>query len=215
MPLPNTTPCGAKTRRGTPCLNPAMRNGRCAKHGGKTPVGMASPHIKTGRYSRDLPTRLEAKYQETANDPELLSLRDDIRLVDALIKEQLNRLETGESGDAWQLIRASVEALEVGMDREDYAGCRKALRSMRDVIDGRIAHYATETEILSGLEQRRKLVETEQKMTLAGERAISAERAMLFVGAIAGVLKARIDDPHMLASIQGDIASLLDTGDRT
>jgi hypothetical protein len=26
--------CGAKTRRGTPCLGPAMRNGRCRLHGG-------------------------------------------------------------------------------------------------------------------------------------------------------------------------------------
>lgn len=28
--------CGAKTRRGTPCLCPAMKNGRCKLHGGKS-----------------------------------------------------------------------------------------------------------------------------------------------------------------------------------
>src|SRR5690349_13990310 len=28
--------CGAKTRRGTPCVNPAMRNGRCRMQGGKS-----------------------------------------------------------------------------------------------------------------------------------------------------------------------------------
>ncbi len=32
--------CGAKRRRdGQPCTNPAMKNGRCAIHGGKTPSG--------------------------------------------------------------------------------------------------------------------------------------------------------------------------------
>ena len=29
--------CGAMTRRGTPCQAPAMTNGRCRMHGGKSP----------------------------------------------------------------------------------------------------------------------------------------------------------------------------------
>ena len=31
--------CGAKTRKGTPCKGPAMKNGRCRMHGGKSPGG--------------------------------------------------------------------------------------------------------------------------------------------------------------------------------
>jgi hypothetical protein len=35
---PNSAPpCGAKTRQGTPCRQPAMLNGRCRLHGGKSP----------------------------------------------------------------------------------------------------------------------------------------------------------------------------------
>jgi hypothetical protein len=34
---PSAAPrCGAKTRRGTPCRAPAMSNGRCRLHGGKS-----------------------------------------------------------------------------------------------------------------------------------------------------------------------------------
>ena len=29
--------CGARTRSGTPCESPAMPNGRCGMHGGKSP----------------------------------------------------------------------------------------------------------------------------------------------------------------------------------
>src|SRR5262245_60512502 len=51
--------CGAKTRRATPCRGPAMRNGRCRLHGGKstgprTPEGLARSsraNWKHGRYS--------------------------------------------------------------------------------------------------------------------------------------------------------------------
>jgi uncharacterized protein YjcR len=28
--------CGAKTRKATPCQSPAMKNGRCRMHGGKS-----------------------------------------------------------------------------------------------------------------------------------------------------------------------------------
>jgi hypothetical protein len=203
--------CTAKSKQsGEQCKRNAS-TGRtvCAMHGGKTPVGLASPHLKTGRWSKDLPTRMAALYEETAHDPELLSLRQDIRLIDALIQSKFDKLDTGESGEAWKLMRTSVESLEYGIDTEDYAGCRKALRAMRDVIDQRVAHYATEIEIRSSLDQRRKLVESETKITLAGEQAISVEKAMLLIGAIAGILKTRIHDTSTLATIQQDISLLL------
>ncbi len=50
--------CGAKTRKGTPCLNPVMKNGRCRLHGGKstgprTPEGLARcGNWKHGQYSK-------------------------------------------------------------------------------------------------------------------------------------------------------------------
>jgi len=42
----NAPRCGAKTRKGTPCQGPAMKNGRCRMHGGastgpRTPEGLA------------------------------------------------------------------------------------------------------------------------------------------------------------------------------
>jgi len=53
--------CGAKTRRGTPCQAPAMKNGRCRLHGGKstgpkTPEGIERirlAHIKHGEYTKE------------------------------------------------------------------------------------------------------------------------------------------------------------------
>jgi hypothetical protein len=46
--------CGAKTRRGTPCQCPAMRNGRCRLHGGKAgaPKGNKN-NLKHGRYTAE------------------------------------------------------------------------------------------------------------------------------------------------------------------
>ncbi len=40
--------CGAKTRKGTPCMAPAMPNGRCRMHGGKSPGAPKGP--RNGNY---------------------------------------------------------------------------------------------------------------------------------------------------------------------
>ena len=65
---PSTAPrCGAKTRMGTRCKGPAMRNGRCRMHGGastgpRTRAGLArsrQANSKHGRYSDK--AKLEAK----------------------------------------------------------------------------------------------------------------------------------------------------------
>ena len=58
----NAPRCGAKTRRGTPCKAPAMANGRCRMHGGKstgprTPEGLErsrKANLKHGLYSAEL-----------------------------------------------------------------------------------------------------------------------------------------------------------------
>ena len=47
--------CGARTRNGTLCRSPAMANGRCRMHGGKSPgapIGNANAR-KHGRYSAE------------------------------------------------------------------------------------------------------------------------------------------------------------------
>ena len=60
--------CGAKTRAGTPCKCPAMKNGRCRLHGGlstgpKTKEGIErirQAHWKHGEYSAE--RKAELKY---------------------------------------------------------------------------------------------------------------------------------------------------------
>lgn len=207
--------CKAKSKRsGEQCRRPAMRGREvCHTHGGKTPAGIASPHFKTGRWSKHLPERLTARYAESEHDPELMSLRQDIRLIDVLLQDDMTRLEAGESAETWEMMRKAVDKLETGIAAQDYGRIHEGLQVMRDVVDKRILHYATEAEIRSKLEQRRKLVETESKMTLAGEQAITIEKAMLFVGAIGGILKTRIHDPNILASIQTDISLLLNVSE--
>jgi hypothetical protein len=73
--------CGAKTRRGTPCQCPAMINGRCRLHGGrssgpKTPAGrkrISETNRKHGAYS------LEREAEITEYRRQLQSVRESNR----------------------------------------------------------------------------------------------------------------------------------------
>lgn len=207
--------CGAKTRSGGTCNQRPMANGRCWLHGGKTPTGLESPHFKHGRYSKHLPSKLAALYADTAHDPELLSVRQDIRLIDALLLTNFAHLDTGESGEHWNDILKWIGKARVAYKGENYGALEHALDEMEAITDGRRLHYATEAEIRDKLEQRRKLVETEQKITLQGERAISAEQLMMLMANILQVINNVVTDAKQRYAIANGIDALIGTASRS
>ena len=92
--------CKAWSRRNQQqCRNHAMKGlAVCRMHGGKTPRGPASVHYKDGRHSRFLPARMFAAYKAAGLDPELMSLRQDLALLEARMIDVLQRVDTGEAG---------------------------------------------------------------------------------------------------------------------
>lgn len=203
--------CGAKRRNGEPCKAPAMANGRCRIHGGKTPNGLGLPQTKNGRYSKYLPGKLLSAYTDATSDPDLLSLRQDIHLIDTLLFNNFQALDTDESGEAWKAIRKSVIDMQLAFNKDDYGKCLILLAEMRDIIDKRVLHYATEQEIRDKLEQRRKLVETVHKIDFQKERAITAEQAMLLMSALLDSVRRNVTDNGSLSAIQADFIRLVGT----
>jgi hypothetical protein len=116
-PLPNgwKRQCGAKTRNGPPCRRPPLAGRtRCRLHGGASLAGIASPHFKHGRrsrYLRELPGVLKTGYKAALNDPDLLSLKEEVALLTARMIQLLGRLERadGPAYDAtWTELRACI-----------------------------------------------------------------------------------------------------------
>ena len=83
----------------------------CKIHGGDTPVGLAAPNFKTGRYSKYLPAGLAERYVVARTDPELLSLRDEIGLVDTRISEVLTQPSDPDAslGTVWEFLEPLIE----------------------------------------------------------------------------------------------------------
>ena len=55
LPMHTSRRCGARTRSGSRCRSPAMRNGRCRLHGGLSPGPPRgnSNALKHGRYTAE------------------------------------------------------------------------------------------------------------------------------------------------------------------
>ena len=138
---PITRQCTARSKRsGERCRKHAMR-GRtvCLAHGGRTPRGVASPHFKTGRYSRSLPGHLLAAYEEALRDPRLLSLRDEAALIDAMINELLSQIDddTPES-----------------KERRIFRQVRRLIDQRRRLVETEVQHIVLAREIVTAEEMR-------------------------------------------------------------
>lgn len=52
-PMPRVH-CGARTRVGSVCKQPAMKNGKCRLHGGKSKAGREHGRYKHGFYTKEM-----------------------------------------------------------------------------------------------------------------------------------------------------------------
>src|SRR5262245_14503330 len=114
--------CTAKSKRSQQQCQKAVTPGRqvCHIHGGKTPAGIASASFKHGRYSKYLPTRMLASYNQALRD-QSLTLFGEVALLQARIDDLLPRVDTGESGKRWQELRTLSKALLWARAQHDYS----------------------------------------------------------------------------------------------
>jgi len=202
--------CTAKKTNGDPCKAQAVTGRKvCRVHGGMTPRGMASPHYKTGRYSKFLPARMAGRYEEARADGELLALREDISLVDARLADLLGRVDTGESGALWNSLQAARLELLACKQASDIKGQMSALNLMMELISQGHADYRAWGEVAAVLDQRRRLVESERKRLVEMQQMISSERMMVLLGAVVGVIQEHVTDRTILSGITTGIQKLI------
>jgi hypothetical protein len=203
--------CTAKSKRTGERCGRAASAGRtvCYYHGGRSPRGLAHPSTKTGRFSKDLPTRLLAHYQAALADPELVALREELALVTAHESDLLARVDTGEAGAHWRGIRQALGDFRSAQRRQDGAAAGSALREMERLVDLGIADYRAWAELLGAIESRRRLAETERRRLEAMQQTITTERAMLLVAALVDAVRRHADDRKLLDAIGREVERIV------
>lgn len=211
--------CGAKTRSGKPCTVAAMPNGRCYRHGGSTPSGVASANFRHGAHSKHLPERMAAEYAQGRKNADALSVSDDIALLFARQCDVLDRVDTGESGEMWRSLLASIKEAQrcrrefnKAMACEDFSGLREAGKDLNDALDamellaqGGVSDYAAWREVKDLSERLRKLRESETKRLVAMQEMVTKERAQAMLGQVLFVLRTHIQDRNKLGDVSAEL----------
>ena len=202
--------CGAKTRSGAPCKNvPVRGRTRCRMHGGKSVRGVESGTFKTGAHSKYMPKNMLGNYKEHLDNPDLLSNRNGIALMDVLIDELLPTIDTGESGKAWQEMKDWLYRLQRAWNNLDEASGNEAIENMKILADSEITRFKAIDEVRKTADQRRKLVDTERKYS-EDFRRHTDEAFLIIIHQLIGVIDRVVtspDDKKRLAHELGIIIS--------
>lgn len=207
--------CAAKSRRGPGgrCMQSRMvGSSTCKLHNGRALMGIHNPNFKTGRHSRDLPTRLAGRYEEAMRDVELLNMRHEIALLDVRISEVLEQLTSGESGELWKNLQAYLQDYDTAMvSSAPDAGMRvaAAFQRLRDCIQHGYEDWQTWAEVRTLIDDRRRVVDSERSRLKDMQQMISAEQLMTFIGAFTDIVRRNVPDPRQLEAISTDIRHLI------
>lgn len=185
----------------------------CVVHGGKNPRGLAAPGYVHGRYSKDLPTRLAARYQASQSDPDLLNLSAELSLLDARLHDVLGRVDTGESGQVWRDLRTTYKEMQAAHARRDLGALSEALSTIGALIQTGASDYAAWADVRSLIDQRRKLVQTETRRRTDMQQMVTAEQAMVLVSRITGIIREHVHERGALAAIVADLSRLVSHDD--
>ena len=199
--------CGAKTRSGAPCKTPAMPNGRCRMHGGASPSGFAHPSTVHGRHSRHLPTRLADRYRASQADPDLLNLQSEISLIDTRITELLERIDVDGAGALWGKVGWLYLEMQQAVD-ESLDDLPPLVDQLGEIVRSAQADKQAWDAIYPVVEQRRKLVESEQKRRVAMQDMIDSKQAMVLVARLTDAVMRHVDNPTTLALIAAEFGAI-------
>jgi hypothetical protein len=202
--------CKAIKANGERCGNRVVRGREvCRFHGGSTPAGIGNPLFRNGRHSKYLPDRLIAQYNEAQTDPQLLSLRAEVSLVDTRLDELLTKVDTKESGYAWSRLKVALTEFKKAQALGKVDRAMDALYDLEALINTGGKDYLVWQEIAKTIELRKALVESERRHLVEMHQMISGESVMVLLAAVLDVIRKNEPDRQILARISEDIRGLI------
>lgn len=163
----------------------------CYHHGGKSPRGLASPRIKTGIYSKYLPVNMLSQYEAllTLGDG-LFKLDDETSLIVVLLREQLEKIESGESAVAWERIQELYADLtqlgqKTNKSPDDIQKFNTLFTELGGVINGGAMAYGARKEATTLIERKRRLVLDQRKYWAEKHQSMTFDRVLLLLTAMA------------------------------
>lgn len=206
--------CGGKKRDGSKCRKFPVRggNGRCERHNGRAKRGVEHHSYVHGGYSPYVPIPIGDMFAEMQGDSQLASLRDELALSRVFIAKHLEHYGTIDNSETLPELLNMLQDMKRYYRSTDATGMAMTIDGMERLITSRLEQLKTEDTIMERIDQRRKLVETEQRISLQGERAISVELFALLIGAIFKAIEMGVKDKDERIAVAAEVRQLISAG---
>lgn len=207
--------CGAKKKAkngGGHCNAPAMANGRCRVHGGKSLSGIAHPNYKDGRFIRRRPTKIRERLEAALNDKEATrrALNENIGLLEVRIEELTLRLDERQftSLELWQQAQRAYAKYKKAFAAGQFDTCAVAMRELEAALDAGIEDGELWEEITRYAERQARLVTQDHKLMVMAGKTITIEEYFLNLQKISDVIKRTVTDREALRTISATLREL-------
>ena len=164
---------------------------------------------KGGRYSRYMPARLLEAYDQSRQDPDILSLNEDISLTEARVADVLQRVDTAESGAMWDELSKLAKEIKLARKSGDPGLVEDLFDEMLKLISKGKGDRENWREIGDLLERKRKLSESQLKLLVTKQEFISRQQAVALVSNLVEVVKTHVNDSQTKRRIIGGISQLM------
>jgi hypothetical protein len=181
-----------------------MPNGRCKKHGGNTPSGVASHAFKTGKSSKYLPTRLLERYEEALGDETLMDMTEDLAVIDARLSDLYIQLDEGGGGEIFKIAQEAFASFNAASQDGDTQAMRENLRRLGTALNDGAKDSYLWTEIRQLQEQRRKIILSTAKHLQLTNQTITVTKVNLLISALLDSVRRNVADKQLLGRISAD-----------
>lgn len=213
-----------------PCRRSKIAHDACEVHG-KTKAR------KGLRYAKYLEKNLASRMAEAHVDPDLLSVGHDVDLFSVRLSQLMERLDTGESKDAWRalgvlwskLMEAQREQAEAIKQREQaeadgneaefrslsaviakWSGvASSAIREIGKTITGGLQNESAWDEALELSERVAKLKAVETVRRKEAGLTLNVEQALSFVQQLSDIVTQEVEDKNVRATIALRFATVI------
>lgn len=176
--------------------------------------GAGNPMFVNGRYSKFLPAKLGALYEEAVANPDLIDLSDHIALLEARVQDVLLANIDGDPVPKWGEVKEMFDNVATAALGGDADRLTETLAAMYRMLESGEKWDQTWAEVQSTLEQLRKLTDTDIKRRKELNQMVPVERVVALMAAVGMAVKRNVKDPAEIEAVYRDLA-LLHTGERS
>jgi len=107
----------------------------CRLHGGASLKGIAHPNFKTGMYSEHMPRELDDKHTKFINDPNWLSLTNELAVLRAIMARRLDELDGYASAEIFAAARSTWREAKAASDRKDSKELYRLFTELGNILE--------------------------------------------------------------------------------